>query len=175
MIALILSVFLSISASADTTAKSGLAITETYGFFPHQIQSLFPLVDKTINQGESHLRVQVATYSRGGSTDVSNLVDILFTTYNYSEMKSASSNHIVDSVHKVLKVERISAGIYQIIAEKWIFSDEEPNEKLHGLQKVRYQINATDLLVDVQNLNDVEEFNEKWSLKPILIEKEILK
>lgn len=175
--ALIIATLLSTStwAVAGTKTVSGLTRSQMSTLKLNQVEQLYPLVDKYDPATNTMLKMKVTTYNLGGSSDVSNLMEIYLGSFCHTEMKQGGALHHVATVDKVLSVTRIEAGIYRIVTQEWPLGDDwESPVPDFRLRKVAYTVNAANLSVELRKLEGIGEGEERQYSTPVYVDRQVL-
>lgn len=162
-------------ALAGPKKVHGLSESEISQLKLNQVEQLYPLVEKYDSVTNTNLKMKVSTYALGGSTDVSNLMQVYLACFSHSEMKQGGSLHLIATVDKVLSVTRVSAGVYRIVVQEWPVGDEwQSPVPDFRLRKVAYTVEASDLTVDLRQLPGVGEFDERQFTTAVHVSRQVL-
>lgn len=73
-----------------------------------RVVELVKLVNKT------DIKVNVAVFDLGGSTDVSPTQELYFNLYSKGEMFSTDASFLIGSIYSFKKATRVSGGVYEL-------------------------------------------------------------
>lgn len=122
-----------------TFAQASSIKSEKLSIAPSSIDKTFRLVDKNGDEGQKKLSIIVA--DKGMSTDVSPRYSVYLGYQSNAEMGNLSADFLItDEAMSVESAKRVSAGIYQVVVDRY-------RDGLYS-EKVTLTIDATKMFAD---------------------------